>query len=150
MFNTVVTKKISRWRLRELRMSKRELNNEVTVFLDGLMHPRREEIEYLRKIILDTESGLDEGIKWNGPNYSKNGEDRITMRINRPETLQIILHRGAKVKEQPEERLLSGKYDILVWKENDRAVATLKNLEEILKNSTLLKEIVTKWIEAAK
>lgn len=131
-------------------MSKINLNNEVTVFLDGLMHPRREEIECLRNIILGSDSGLDEGIKWNGPNYSKNGEDRITMRINPPKTLQIILHRGAKVKAQPEERLLSGKYDILVWKENDRAVATFENLEEILGNSTLLKEIVAKWIEAAK
>lgn len=131
-------------------MSKINLNNEVTVFLDGLMHPRREEIECLRNIILGSDSGLDEGIKWNGPNYSKNGEDRITMRINPPKTLQIILHRGAKVKAQPEERLLSGKYNILVWKENDRAVATFKNLEEILGNSTLLKEIVAKWIEAAK
>ncbi len=131
-------------------MSKMNLNHEVTIFLNGLMHSRREEIECLRNIILDSDSGLDEGIKWNGPNYSKNGEDRITMRINPPKTLQIIFHRGAKVKEQPEERLLSGKYDILVWKDNDRAVATFNNLEEILENSTLLKEIIAKWIEASK
>lgn len=129
-------------------MSQNKLNSEVTAFLDSLEHPLRDEIECLRKIIMSTDYELTEGIKWNGPNYSINGEDRITIRINPPKQLQVIFHRGAKVKEPLKERLLSGQYDILIWKENDRAIASFKSLDEIQENSQMIREIVTKWIEA--
>jgi uncharacterized protein YdeI (YjbR/CyaY-like superfamily) len=120
----------------------------VTAFLDSLKHPLRDEIECLRKIILSTDYELTEGIKWNAPNYSINGEDRITIRIHPEKQLQVIFHRGAKVKEPLEERLLSKNYDILIWKENDRAIASFKSLNEIQENSQMIKEIVGKWIEA--
>jgi uncharacterized protein YdeI (YjbR/CyaY-like superfamily) len=129
-------------------MSQSKLNSEVTAFLDSLKHSLRDEIERLRKIIMSTEYDLNEGIKWNGPNYSINGEDRITIRINPQKQLQIIFHRGAKVKEPLDKRLLSKNYDILIWKENDRAIASFKSLNEIQENSQMIREIVEKWIEA--
>ena len=129
-------------------MNNNDLSNEVTAFLDSIELSLRDEIESLRTIIMSVDFDLAEGIKWNGPNYSINGKDRITIRINSPKQLQIIFHRGAKVLEQAEERLLSEKYDILQWKENDRAIASFKSLNEIQENSSMLKEVVTKWIEA--
>jgi hypothetical protein len=129
-------------------MKNKYLNNEVTAFLDSMKPSLRDEIEYLRTLIMSTDFDLTEGIKWNGPNYSINDEDRITIRISSPNQLQVIFHRGAKVKKQPERRLLSEKYNILVWKENDRAIASFKSLEEIKENNLMLKEVVAKWIEA--
>ena len=129
-------------------MGQSELNSKVTDFLDSLNHALRAEIECLRNIIMSTDYELTEGIKWNGPNYSINGKDRITMRINPQKQIQVIFHRGAKVKEPLKERLLSGQYDILIWKENDRAIASFKSLDEIQENSQMIREIVTKWIEA--
>ena len=129
-------------------MENHQMNMEVTKFLDNLNHPLREEIEYLRKLILSTDIGLTEGIKWNGPSYSINNEDRITIKINPPKLIQVIFHRGAKVKEQLRERLLGDEYSLLSWRENDRAIATFKNIEEIRQNQEILKEIVVKWIEA--
>lgn len=131
-------------------MDKNRLSEEVTTFLDNLEHPLRNEIDYLRKVILSSEHELTEGIKWNGPNYSHDNEDRITIRIQPPKQLQVIFHRGAKVKKQPEDRLLEGKYSILVWKENDRAIATFKRMDDIEQNADKLREIVNQWIEAAK
>lgn len=127
-------------------MSQIKLNSEVTSFLDSLNHPLRNEIECLRQLIMSTDHELTEGIKWNGPNYSINGEDRITIRINPPKQLQVIFHRGAKVKEPLNERLLSDDHDILSWKENDRAIASFKGMDEIQKKSHMIKEIVGKWI----
>lgn len=129
-------------------MSQSKLNSEVAAFLVGLNHSLRDEIECLRKIIMSTEFELTEGIKWNGPNYSINGEDRITIRIHPQKQLHVIFHRGAKVKEPLEERLLGEKYDILTWKENDRAIASFKSLLEIQEHSEIIREIVEKWIEA--
>jgi len=34
----------------------------------------------LRRIILSVDAALDKNIKWNGPNFTHQGEDRITMR----------------------------------------------------------------------
>jgi hypothetical protein len=124
-------------------------NIEVTQFLNSLNHPFRKEIELLRFIILGANDKLTENIKWNGPNYCFSGEDRITMRIQPPKQVQIIFHRGAKVKEQPQNRLLINDFGILTWKENDRAIATFKSMEEINNSKLVLAKVVEAWIIAA-
>ncbi|WP_431160713.1 DUF1801 domain-containing protein [Flagellimonas beolgyonensis] len=126
------------------------LNNEVTEFLDGLNHPLRNEIEILRHIVLNATTGLTENIKWNGPNYRFQNEDRITMKIQPPKTVQLIFHRGATKQIQPENKLLDGWDSILTWKENDRAIATFNDLLDIERTKTALTQIVNNWIKATK
>ncbi len=122
---------------------------EVTSFLDLDKHPFRVEIEKLREVILSSNKGLTENIKWNGPNYSIKDQDRITMRINPPKQLQLIFHRGAKVLDAPKTKLITEDFGILVWKGNDRAVATFKNMNDIVSREKELKQIVKDWIKAA-
>lgn len=126
------------------------LNNSVTEFLNSQIHPLRNEIEELRKCILCADDGLIENIKWNGPNYCFNNEDRITMRIQPPTQIQLIFHRGAKKLQQPLNRLIDTKSKLLTWKENDRAIATFKNMQEIRDAQIDLAKIVVEWIYAAK
>ncbi len=126
------------------------INSEVTHFLDVQNHPFRKEIEILRKIILHANVELNENIKWNGPNYSLGLEDRITMRIQPPKQIQLIFHRGATVKAQPNDRLLKDDFGLLDWKSNDRAVATFKNLEEIENKKPTINQLVIEWILATK
>jgi hypothetical protein len=125
------------------------LNAEVTSFLDDLNPPLRKEIEQLRHCILSANAGITENIKWNGPNYRFEGEDRITMRIPPPGQLQLIFHRGAKVLAQPDKRLVDNDAGLLAWKSNDRAVATFKSLDEITSKEALLSRVVDDWIRAA-
>ena len=131
-------------------MLNENFNSEVTDFLNDLNHPLRKEIESLRTCILSVDCFLTENIKWNGPNYSYNNEDRITMKIQPPKNIQLIFHRGAKKQEQPAHKLIEDNSGILVWKENDRAVATFKTLSEIEIVKTDLTQIVKKWISATK
>jgi hypothetical protein len=126
------------------------LNNSVTEFLNSQIHQLRNEIEELRKCILSADDGLIENIKWNGPNYCFNNEDRITMRIQPPTQIQLIFHRGAKKLQQPLNRLIDTKSKLLTWKENDRAIATFKNMQEIRDAQIDLAKIVVEWIYAAK
>jgi hypothetical protein len=126
------------------------LNIVVTAFLDEQNHPFRKEIEQLRNCILSTNTALTENIKWNAPNYCFDSEDRITMRIQPPKQVQIIFHRGAKVKEQPKEKLIKNDFGMLVWKGNDRAIASFKNMEAIENGKTDLAKIVIEWINATK
>ena len=94
---------------------------------------------------------MTENIKWNGPNYFFDNEDRITMRIQPPtKQVQLIFHRGAKKLEQPKNKLIANKSNMLVWKENDRAIATFKKMEDIEIGKTELTAIISEWIEAAK
>jgi hypothetical protein len=91
------------------------LNIEVTDFLEELNHPFRNEIEVLRICILKANNGLEENIKWNGPNYCFETEDRITMRIQPPKKqIQLIFHRGAKKQLKPENKLIPNKSKMLV------------------------------------
>ncbi len=124
------------------------MNSEVSKFLDELNHPLRNEIEQLSEYILSAKSGISENIKWNGPNYTYNGEDRITMKIQPPKNIQLIFHRGAKVLEMPKEKLLKKDSGLLNWKANDRAVATFVTMEEIVSNKEPLCSIVDEWISA--
>ena len=127
------------------------LNSEVTDFLDKLKHPFRKEIELLRTCILSANTALTESIKWNGPNYCFDNADRITMRIQPPtKQVQLIFHRGASKQTQPKDKLISNKSKMLVWKENDRAIVTFKNLQDIENGKAELTDIVTEWISATK
>ena len=131
---------------------KSNINSEVTDFLNELNHPFRKEIELLRNVVLSPDTNLTENIKWNGPNYCFDNEDRITMRIQ-PTTskqIQLIFHRGAKKHEQPTDKMIASKSKMLVWKENDRAIASFKNRQDIDNAKAELTEIIKQWISATK
>jgi len=72
------------------------------------------------------------------------------MKIQPPKQLQLIFHRGAKKTEEPKSRLIDVKSKLLVWKENDRAIMTFKNMQEVKDAQPELAEIVADWISASK
>lgn len=72
------------------------------------------------------------------------------MRIQPPTKMQIIFHRGAKIKEHPKEKLVNDKAGMLAWKGNDRAIATFRNMQDIENGKTHLERIVKEWINATR
>lgn len=131
-------------------MSATKLNQEVSTFLNELNHPLREEIELLRNIILDSNKTLTENIKWNAPNYVLGENDRVTLKINPPKNILIILHRGAKVQAMPTLKLIDYTCKVLSWKTNDRAIITLNNKQDIITYKNDIVQIVNLWLEATK
>lgn len=127
-----------------------QLNIKVNTFLDDLQHPLRAEIDHLRLTILNTDPGITENIKWNGPNYCFEDDDRITMKIHPHTQIQLIFHRGAKKQIQPKDKIIDDRSGLLVWKENDRAVVSFKNMSAITKCETQLRDLVRQWLQAAK
>jgi hypothetical protein len=120
---------------------------EVIEFLDKLEHPMKREIEEIRQIILSSNKKLTEHIKWNAPSFCIENEDRVTMKLYPPKNIQLIFHRGAKVKAQPKEKLISGHSSFLKWPANDRAVATFTDMDEIKSNKKKLSGIINEWIK---
>jgi hypothetical protein len=130
-------------------MQKLKLDDTVTQFIDGLNHPLKEEITQLRQIILAANNKLSENIKWNGPNYRLEAQDRITMRVQPFKQVQLIFHRGAKVLTQPPDRFIKDTSGLLIWKANDRAVASFKTIREIESGRDALSGIINNWLAAA-
>ncbi len=124
-----------------------KLNKDVTHFLIKLNHPFFEEINELRKIILGSEKEIIENIKWNGPNYSFKNQDFLTLKIHPPKNIQLIFHRGAKKLKQPETKFIEDTSNLLVWKENDRAIVTFNSLIEIQLQKSVICENVSNWIQ---
>jgi hypothetical protein len=121
------------------------MNPEVTEFLDELNHPFRQELEELRKMILGVREDVEENIKWNGPNYKVGEHDRVSVKVNPAKSFHLIFHIGAKVKAEPETRLLSEDYGLLTWKSNDRAVVQFKDKAGFVKAKPHLPELVKNW-----
>lgn len=125
------------------------MNHLVSEFLAPLNHPFTAEIDTLRQIIMDSQTGIEENIKWNGPNYVFQGGDRVTMRIHPPKKqVQLIFHLGAKKQDAKSARIIEDQSDLLDWKGNDRAVVTYKSLEEIESTKSQLQDIVRAWLKA--
>jgi hypothetical protein len=112
-----------------------------TKFLDTARHSLGREIDRLRTIILNANAAIRENIKWNGPNYSIDGEGRITMRIHPPTLVQVVFHRGAKVKP-----LRSG--GLIAWKADDRGVVTFSGMDDILQHQETFANMVQAWSAA--
>lgn len=121
------------------------LNPEVSMLVASINHPLESTITDLREFILELNSELFETIKWNGPNFVFLKEDRITLRVQSPKLIQIILHCGAK-KQTLSEPLISHESALLEWKSNDRAVITFKTSNEFEQSKSDLKVILTKWL----
>ncbi|MHA4893770.1 DUF1801 domain-containing protein [Pedobacter sp. PWIIR3] len=121
------------------------MNPEVTQLLNQLNHPLREQIEELRAIILNADQGMKENVKWNGPNYTFKGNDRITLRVHPPGALNLILHLGVKAVPLAEPWIMDDS-KLLQWKSNDRAVIDLKKPVQFEVARPQLANIIKKWI----
>jgi hypothetical protein len=71
----------------------------VDEFLAGLDHPRTDDIRVVRAAIVSAEPAAVESVKWNAPNYAMGGQDRVTFRVQPRGRFQVVLHRGAAVKD---------------------------------------------------
>ncbi|MFZ1471074.1 MAG: DUF1801 domain-containing protein [Paracoccaceae bacterium] len=68
-------------------------------FLDELSHKRIGDIRALRRIVLEADPAITERVKWNAPSFCWKGVDRITMRLQPGDRLELIFHRGAKTQD---------------------------------------------------
>ncbi len=116
----------------------------VDAFLSTLDHPFKAGIEALRRIILDVDPSIAEGIKWKVPSF-RTTEYFATTHLRAKEGVGVILHLGAKVKdigdlgiEDPE--------GLLTWLAKDRAMVTFKDMADVRSKQSAFETIVRQWI----
>jgi hypothetical protein len=120
----------------------------VIAFLRELDHPLKQEIETVRQIILSVSPEIREGIKWNAPSFrtteyfatlnlrAKDGKDRVW----------LILHTGAKVKDNTKVMQIDDPAGLLQWLARNRCLVTFGDGREIQSKRTALEAIVRDWI----
>ena len=116
-------------------------------FLAALEHPLKAEIERLRAIILCTNDGIAERIKWNAPSFCYQGDDRITMKLHPATRIQLISHRGAKARNAAD-FAFEDNSGLLKWATIDRGVATFRTMSEIEANEAAIQDLVNRWMIA--
>lgn len=121
-------------------------NIEVTHFLDAASHPRREEIDALRELVLSATPTLEETIKWNAPNYVYKGEDRITFKIFPPKKLYVVFHAGVKKQATALKSKISDPHALLSWRDAQRATLCFESMEHIRLNARAFSALIAEWI----
>ncbi len=119
----------------------------VAQFLQTLDHPLKAEVEQLRAIILSADPGITEQIKWKAPSFCYCGDDRVTMRLHPNGGVQLIFHRGAKVKDGTD-FAFDDPSGLLQWVAKDRATMMFRTLAEIAAHKATLEDVVRRWMAA--
>lgn len=120
-------------------------SNEVGDFLSKLEHPLKPELEAVRAIILGAHPDIREGIKWNAPSF-RTTEYFATASI-RNDAVLVILHKGAKVKDNSTTGIVIRDSDALLkWLAKERAMITFRDMKAIEAGRAELANIVRQWI----
>ncbi|WP_254639582.1 DUF1801 domain-containing protein [Cohnella sp. GbtcB17] len=118
-------------------------------FMDKLEHPMKQEIEALHAIVHDADARLVEGIKWNAPSYSVDGQDRVTFNLQGKGMIRLVFHTGAK-KSDLNVRAALGEdsSSLLEWAADDRAIVKLVDMDDVREKADKIGEAVRRWLEA--
>jgi hypothetical protein len=119
----------------------------VDQFMARLDHPRKAEIEAVRAIVRGADPAITEHIKWNAPSFCHGGDDRVTLRLHPPGKLQLIIHRGAKVKDSTGFAFEDAS-GLVTWLAPDRGVVALGDMADIQAKQEPLAELVRRWVAA--
>ncbi|WP_312180008.1 DUF1801 domain-containing protein [Arthrobacter sp.] len=113
-------------------------------YLASLDHPMASAVRSLRTAILSVDPQIRENIKWHAPNFALR-DDFATFNLSRPDTLQVVLHTGAKPKPGHREITITDPHKLLRWSGRNRGVVTFPTkaaAEAALEDFT---DIVRQW-----
>ncbi len=121
----------------------------VETWLAAQTHEIRSAVERLRVMVLDAGDDVTEHIKWNGPSFCIDGDDRITVGLAPRGGVRAILHRGVKGKDAtgfafPDD---SG---LIQWAAPDRGVVTFADEAAIVAHAEAFTDICRRWLEATR
>jgi hypothetical protein len=118
---------------------------EVDAFMAQLNHPLKAEVQAVRDIIKGVNPAITEHIKWNAPSFCYNGDDKVTMNLHSKDYLQLIFHRGAKVKDN-KDFTFEDNTGLLEWLAADRATIKLHDMNDVTAKKAALAQVVNQWM----
>jgi hypothetical protein len=122
--------------------------DDVDGFMAAQEHPLKAGVEQLRAAILASNDGITETVKWNAPNFRYDGADRVTFRLQPGDRLQLVLHRGAAVRDDAADFRFEDASGLLEWVAADRAVITFRDLDDVAAKQSAVVDVVNRWVAA--
>lgn len=117
----------------------------VDTFMAALDHPLKPEIEAVRALILGLDPAIGEGIKWKAPTF-RTTNDFATVNLRSHDSLQLILHLGAKVRPDFRKPDINDPAGLLKWLGKDRCVASLGAGDAWRANAPAFEAVLRQWI----
>jgi uncharacterized protein YdhG (YjbR/CyaY superfamily) len=112
---------------------------------------RKPLIEALLKAVKEECPILTETIKWNAPTFCYESKDRMTVMLHKKGQVGLILHTGARPKEDKKApHLYTDDTRLLEWNSNIRATIAFFDLADFVSKRNLFKKAVKRWIEETK
>lgn len=105
--------------------------------------------EGLRALIKATHPGLEEQVKWNAPSFALDGTDLLTLGLERDGSVRLVLHRGAKVKDNGGFRF-DDPQKLARWPAPDRGVVVVKDATSLAAQSVGLGDLIARWVAAVR
>lgn len=121
----------------------------VEAWLEAQSPDIRRTVARLRVIVLGAADGVTEHIKWNGPSFCIDGDDRITIGLAPRGGVRAVLHRGAKAREAADLRGLddSGRVQ---WAAPDRGVVAFADEASVTAGADAFADLCRRWLAAAR
>jgi hypothetical protein len=120
-------------------------------FLSEFADERKTLVVALLTTITEECPNLTKIIKWNAPSFCDNGKDRMTIMLHKKNIVGLILHTGARPKEDKKApQLYDDETGLLEWNSNIRATISFTSLNDFLAKKELFKEAVRTWVSKTK
>lgn len=125
------------------------MTDAVTAWLDAADPAVRGLIERLRALALAAAPDVTEHIKWNAPSFCVDGDDRITLGIERKGGVRAVLHRGAKTKDATGFSFADPD-QLATWPAAYRGVLTFADEAALEAREEAVAELFRRWLEATR
>lgn len=116
----------------------------VDEFFTTLDHPLKDALQEVRAVILGVRPDIAEGIKWNAPSFRVD-EFFATASI-RNNAVMVILHQGAKVRDNTSELDVRDPDGLLVWHAKDRCSVTFRDMDDVAAKRAAFADVVRQWV----
>ena len=123
----------------------------VDEFLSAQGPQRRADVEMLRALVHEAEPVLTEIVKWNSPNYTLGGVDRLTINAAGTGPVRLILHFGTeRAEDKGAAPTFTGDPDgLLTWHSNIRASLALPARAKLAEQSDAIISVIRAWLAMA-
>ena len=110
--------------------------------------PRREQVEALRTIVREAAPELTEIVKWNSPDYTLDGVDRLTVNAAGRGPVRLILHFGTARAETKgaAPMFTDDPTGLLTWHSDIRASLELPPASELEAQRSSITAVIRAWL----
>jgi len=123
----------------------------VAAFLAAQEPQRRADVESLRSLVHEAEPALTEIVKWNSPNYTLDGVDRLTINAAGRGPVRLILHFGTeRAEDKAAAPMFAGDPEgLLTWHSNIRASLALPETAKLAEERVAIIAVIRAWLAEA-